>query len=296
MPAAARQRCVLSALPPLAAVAVFVLALSTSLRTTPVSRRRLADGSGYDRVRYSLGDLFNMPVFGGEHRWENQAERWARRISKELPDSVVAYYFKKETAPAELPRSARSAFPNLEQIVHAVNHWGAAHMLGVDDTVLLGHARELRKPHALAVHIRSGDKGHTSPSHMASVAQMAHLFDRLFVFGGLHNDTGENKAHNLTFADNELTLNGDIAALVGQLPDKNVTVLNHLSPDMSLFLMGQASTLFAHRGGFSMLAALVCGRNNGTVLYTDDLSWWSDPEIWEYIPRAIHVSVRKRKR
>jgi len=292
------QRRVLSALSlSLVAAAMFVIGVcalcSTSFGETVVFRRGLADGSVslYERLRYSLGDIFNMPVFGGEHRWENKAEEWARNVSKELPDSVVSFYFHNVTAPAELLTSARNAFPNLEQIVNAVNHWGAAHVLA-SDALLLGYARELRKPHVLAVHIRSGDKGHASSSHMASVALMAHLFDKLYVFGGVHNDTKENADHNRTFALNELTLGADIAALARQLPDKEVTLLGHLSPDMSLFLMGQASSLFAHRGGFSMLAALVCGRNNGTVLYSDDLSWYSEPEIWAYIPRAVYVSAR----
>jgi Glycosyltransferase family 92 len=244
--------------------------------------------SDYNTLRYSIGDYFNMPVFGGSHVYEKFAEVSARAVADRLPDSILAYYFN-EPEPPELPRIPpnRTHYPNLQQVVNSVNRWGADH-----SSELAPHVVALKENRTLAVHIRSGDKKSTSPAHVNAVINISSQFSTVYLFGGIHNDSHQLEVSKVTLEIVENLLQHDVSTIASRLRagGKRVVVLDRLSPDAALYLMGRASNLMVHRGGFSALGALVCGRNNGTVFHSDSLAYhWVSEELRSYIRSSVYV-------
>lgn len=216
------------------------------------------DGEGYN-----LGDLLNMPyVFGAwsrdHHHKTDYLKRRVEFISQLPPNSFLYAYFDRRPFDEFLPNNARLRMAMRRFIVNNLEKIKAAYKIVAD-------------PQVLCVHIRSGDKGHISKNYSLKIKDLSKDFQKVIIFAGIHLDQ-----RFLSHQDSKAVLVKDI----NEILELNNNIYLYLdSPDEHLALMSLASNLLVHRGGFSVLASLLC---RGNLYITNDFRMhenWSGMNI-----------------
>ena len=199
---------------------------------------------------YNIGDLLNMPFFfsgwnSNPHHDYGMYDLF-NNVSDVYPNSILHIY--KSTRLDELKENEN--IPNIDRLLSSVDIFSINKNIHVNIDIS-----------TLYVHLRTGDKLDIEDIYVDKIYKLhKEFYNNIIILTGIHNDV-----RYLNEKDKLYHLNKSLK----KLHDKGITyTLNLDSPDNHLYIMRNCKNLLVHKGGFSIIGAIIF---NGNKLYITNL-------------------------
>ena len=195
---------------------------------------------------YNLGDIMKAPRFWGHEKTYSL---------KLFPDPVLYYpgsigwYFWVDTSAINWKRNKETV--NSLEMRAALDKFNRYRIIGENKYNILS-----QQDTTIVIHLRSGDKGSNMPNYINALKMISNKFKDFLVCSGIHYKS-ETANENL---------NNSINQLLQVIPN---ALFIPGSPDEHIALMAESKNLLLHRGGFSILAAILSNQNTN-LYYTAD--------------------------
>lgn len=218
------------------------------------------------KLGYNIGDLLNMPHLRAdsnnlENIWKyswtgpNTKKEDLNIVSNILvnppildltyeigniyKDSIISNYIKN--------RDINEPVPNIKRIIDSVNLFNECNSHKYKELY-----NDVQKNDTLCVHVRLSDL-HAETSYINLIHNYGNKFKKVYLFTGIHLDERYKK-------NNDKIIN-TINTINKIIKNKHTYYVVLASPDVHISLMSKAKNLLLHKGGFSMLGAIVCRGN-----------------------------------
>jgi hypothetical protein len=132
----------------------------------------------------------------------------------------------------------------------------------------------------LIVHLRSGDKGLVEDEFINVIQKLQSTYSKIVILCGIHHNS--DRSHIFPSLDQSIdNLKKSLHKL--NLNIKNV-IIDTNEPDVHLCIMSKAKNLLLHKGGFSILGALLFTGNN---LYITNLFYAKNSNFLQHVKSPI---------
>lgn len=214
-----------------------------------------------NKPSYNIGDLLNIPYFFYE--WKRNPH--ANNELYELFLKTAEYY---KNSILNIYKTSRDyndkneLIPNIDRIRFSVDVYNDNNDIEVcNDT--------------LYVHIRTGDKGVIENSYIKKIKYLSEKYSKIVILAGIHNN---EKKCNINESKNNLKIS------LQNIKDHSINfTVNYNSPDYHLCLMKICSNLLVHKGGFSVLGALLFQGDNLYLTYLFEPLNCAEDKILKYL-------------
>jgi hypothetical protein len=207
---------------------------------------------------YIIGDLLNMPYFFA--RWNNNPHachytyNLFKKTALQYPENILGIYDKSRTDENE-------TFPNIQRIRESVDTYIDRN---INENQILKSSLELCNEETLFIHLRAGDKGIVENEFLEKIILLSDHFKNIVILCGIHQNA--ERSHH--FPNIEESIYNMRYSLDCLLSKKENVKIDTNEPDVHLSIMRKAKHLLLHKGGFSMLGALLFTGDN---LYITEL-------------------------
>ncbi len=244
----------------------------------------------YRDLNYNLGDMLNMPSYSRLYKWplDNVVKKTrAYNVSLIGKKTLLGFYFSKyEDYDNSRLILDGSRYPNVTHLHRAVAEYGKYNEKYSPPIV---HLAEMKKNDTLLVHIRSGDFGGIGLNFTIEIITITKKenFHHVILMSGAHNDTrwGAQMNNSATVIDFEIH---HLKSLL-MASKINTTVHYGTNPDHDMYLMSKASNLLIHRGGYSVLGAIIC---SGNVFVPRSMDYYQLSDEFKQLIKLPHYLLR----
>jgi hypothetical protein len=204
------------------------------------------------RVSYTIGDTLNMPYFFA--KWNNTPHyddfcyQSFKRAAIQYQNNILGIY-------ASLRTDDDEPIPNVEKIVQACDLYLEQNIN--QDADLKSKSEMWDDEDTLYIHLRSGDKGVVEDCFIETIVEMSSKYNRLIVMCGIHHN-GHNTPYFASVADSKSMLLQSLS----KIQSRCQVIIDTSEPDTHLCMMRNCKNLLVHRGGFSVLGALLFNSDN----------------------------------
>jgi hypothetical protein len=203
-----------------------------------------------NKPTYNIGDLLNIPYFwagwlSNPHFSQHHYNSFILTADA-YPNSILNIYKTTRTADGKEEEN----IPNIERLRFSVDVYSLDNDVDVVTDV-----------NTLYVHIRTGDKNVVEDSYVDIIYNLQqNKYSNIIILSGIHSDyrfgSKENNINNLNLSFIKLNNKGIKYSINFDIPD------NHFN------IMRKCRNLLVHKGGFSIIGALIF---NGEHLYITGL-------------------------
>ena len=200
-----------------------------------------------NKLTYNIGDLLNMPYFfahwkSNPHATIDQYNLFCK-TADEYSDSILHIYKTSRITDGKEDEN----IPNPHRLRNSVDVYGKN----------IDIIRNIDDSTTLYVHIRSGDMDVIENGFIDIIYKLyIKQYKNIIILAGIHND--------IRFGSKQNNINKLKLSLI-KLNNKCIKYsINYDTPDNHLYIMRTCRNLLVHKGGFSVIGALIF---NGDNLY-----------------------------
>jgi hypothetical protein len=199
-----------------------------------------------NKLTYNIGDLLNVPHLFSDWQSNPHASKEMYNLfyntADAYPNSILHIY--KTTRIND--KNENENMPNPERLTRSIDIYGINKniIVNIDENTLY-------------VHIRTGDKNVIEDIFIDIIYKLyQEKYNNIIILTGIHND--------VRFGDKQSNINNLTASLI-KLERKGIKYSVNLdTPDNHFYIMRNCKNLLVHKGGFSIIGALIF---NGNKLY-----------------------------
>jgi hypothetical protein len=195
-----------------------------------------------------------------------------KTTSQQYSNNILGLYNSSRTDENE-------AIPNVERIRNSVDKFIDINT----DNVNLQNNIDLCLDDTLFVHLRSGDKGIVEDEFIDNIISIYknNNFQKIVILCGIHQNH-ERSHHFPSLEDSINNLNYSLQKLKTFIPN---IIIDTNEPDFHLCVMRKSKNLLVHKGGFSMLGALLFTGNNLFITHIFNPYQTNNTQFFEFISK-----------
>lgn len=230
-------------------------------------------------LRYNIGDMLNMPFYRTNCNWNL---RDFHTLALNFPLSIMWFYYIIQDVQQTV--TSHDRLPSIASIPQHVRKAVGLYEKYHPDRKSLNRLLSFCKPNILCIHVRSGDYGIAERRYMDIIKDLAPKYETCVILTGVHNglDTKEVMVENVNESITQILehVGVELAARFEICPG---------TADEHLYLMSKCENLLLHKGGFSMLGALLF---SGQKVFRT-FAFFETGNKWEEALQSVNVHLEK---